>query len=286
MLDFDQEWTIAHLERVLPSASEGANQWYAAWHGYVHYEEPWPFVLPTLTGAYSNAIARIGMLRRSGGSNDRPDERLTEHLIGLYWKGAIDLNAPGNLIEKFFTRTDGGLRAHAIRFVGRALIQTPADKLNSRVVARLVLLWEWRWATLRTQNAASAEIADELVAFGAWFASRAFEPEWAAQHLREALAMAGRTEPARQVIGYLAELAPGMPLLAAECLRNIDPTKGEFWRIAVWGEAARSALQAILASDDRSARRMAESIIGRWVARGHTEFLSLLMADRGAGGSE
>jgi hypothetical protein len=270
-------WAEGYANRIDPLL-------YAAWHGYVHYEEPWPFVLPALAGAYAEAIARTGTRLRLGGSSDRPDERLAEHLMELYWRGAIDLSTPGNLIEQFFARADGGLRAHAIRFIGRALIRTPTNELDSGLIVRLVLLWDWRWSAVRSQAAAPAEVADELVAFGAWFASRAFEPEWAGRHLRDALAMAGRTEPVRQVVAYLAELAPRMPMLVAECLRNIDTTKGEPWRISLWEEAASLALQAVLASDDPGARRLAESVVGRWVARGHTEFPRLVAADQVTGG--
>jgi hypothetical protein len=280
LLHLDQEWTTAHLERVLPVAPEASEQWQAAWHGYVRFEQPWPFVLPALVGAYWEAITRIGARLPSGRSSDRPDDRLAEHLMGLYWQGAIDLNVPGNLVERFFTSAGPRLRAHAVRFVGRALIQTAAEKLKPETVARLVVLWEWRWATLRDRGQATGDAADEMVAFGAWVASRAFDSRWAFQYLRDALAVVGRTEPVRQVVAYLAELAPQMPTLVAQCLQNIDLREGQPWRISLWEQPARLALQAVLASDDPAARRIAEAVVGRWAARGHTEFLKLLTAER------
>jgi hypothetical protein len=70
-----------------------------------------------------------------------PKERLTEHLMVLYWRGKLNLT--DTILECLFERAPDNLRGHALSFIGRELFNSK-EEIPTSTLERLKILWERR----------------------------------------------------------------------------------------------------------------------------------------------
>jgi len=138
-----------------------------------------------------------------------------------------------------------------------------------------VALLEKRLNVVRTAPGTSAE---ELIDFGWWFASGAFDDKWSVSQLKEVLKLTGTVEPDHIVMKRLVEIARQMPVDAVECLGMIVEGDKEGWRVHGWIEDARTLLVTALKSPDEKAKQAAIDLIHRMGSRGYLQFRNLLSA--------
>lgn len=280
----DPEWVRGHLALLLPADATEKARRDALWDAYAQWSQPHPDALPVLELSYRAAVERTGADRGTRHIGEGPDDRLAEHILTLYWWGAILLEESTGLVAHFFAHADAARRRHAIHFAGFSLFHT--DKpVAVEPIERLRRLWEWRFpqvegvlvsAEERDGEAARAARA-ELEEFGWWFASGAFDPAWALAQLERVLMLTGRVELDHAVAEQLEDLSGSHPAEVLRCLRAVDFTgNGERWSIHSWLERGPAILGRVLANGSDPVRAETRKLVNRIVAAGHLEFRALL----------
>jgi hypothetical protein len=280
----DPHWITSHRSQLFPDAPEDQPRRSALWDAFTQWSEPHPEALTVLEPEYRAAIDRT-LGPREGHRHEEPEDRLAEHIVSLYWWGAIPLDSPDNLMVYFFEHADSRRRAHALQYVGFSLFHRE-DEVDPDALERLRRLWDWRAAhLLRTlgdgqaqpPSSARAVALRELREFGWWFSARAFEPDWALERLAEVLRVAGTVESDHAVVEYLVELAATHPGRVIACMQGVDYSGGgEPWTAHSWIEQFAAILTPTLADTDPETRRKAREVVNRAVAAGHVGFRDLL----------
>jgi hypothetical protein len=224
-------------------------------------------VFPILRDEYRHAVTEVGQL--DDPSRRSLNERLAEHLMVLYLRGQTELQ--DELLAGFFERVPEATRQHALRFVGRVLYDN--SDLEATLKARATALWENRTGDL---NVATAPTHLELAAFGWWFAASSLDAQWRITELERVLSRHPAVEPDHVVFDQLLALIPQYPLPVLVCVRKMIEGTLDRWEVFSWRQALREILEAALQSDNSEAMRNARAIIGLLVARGETEYRTLL----------
>jgi len=204
---------------------------------------------------------------RKVGLGERPSEHLAEHIMAYYWRGELTL-AKDDLVVAFFEAANPNLRGHGLEWLGRVLADLK-EPLSNDVWNRLMALWEWR----ASQTSIAAE---ELQAFGWWFASGRLDQEWALEVLQMLLARSVLPQPDHFVAERLAAIAEGYPVVAVQCLdRMVDLASGG-WSIHGWLDSARKILEVGLKSTNKEANERSERVIHKLGALRFRDFRDLL----------
>lgn len=274
----DAEWVKAVREALFPEDETLLPLRLAVFDTFVLYGWKTAAVVETIPEEYTAAIRRAGT-NRGTRRGEEPDRHLADHLMSLYWQGVIPLTGEPGLIREFFSTVPGELRKRAIHYVGWSLFRTEKP-VPPEPLARLRELWEWRAAELEAQIAAdvAADAArGEMAEFGWWFASRAFDLDWASPHLQAVLRRLGSTEWGQEVAEYLADVVDERPREVLATLGLFDPGGGgEVWSVDYWLEHAITILRRCLRDEDDAVRGAAAELINRWVAHGHLRLRELL----------
>lgn len=261
----DSEWTVSRLPKFFPAEPQHRDLLDTTWETYVIFNQPYNNIFNILRDEYRRAIDRIGTATGEKRYSRDPDDRLAEHLMLLYARGQVSFDDTDGLFAHFFQKAPGDVRGHAIWFVGRDFNEIEGE-VPSEVLERLQVLWTYRINEARNSES-KAPYVSELSAFGGWFASGKFDDSWAITQLRDALRLAGSTEPYHMVLERLAKLATSMPALAVECLGlMVEGDKKRRYTYS-WHEHMRAILEAAIDSQDETARQSARALIDRLLAR-------------------
>jgi hypothetical protein len=285
----DADWVTQNAHLLLPNDVAHEERRDALWRAFVRWAPPHQDALGVLEPFYRAAIQRIGSERDSRDAEEA-DNHLAEHLVTLYWWGAIALRSPNNLLEHFFARADARRRIHAMKHIGYSLYHTPKPA-HEVPVDLLMRLWEWRApllidvATSRVgieQEEAAGAAREELQQFGWWFAAGACEPVWSLTELAKVIQVSGTVELDHAVTEQLASYAALYPQLAVRCLLAVDFSGGsEPWSIHSWVQHFPAIVGAAFRSDDDTAKQLAREAVNRAVASGHVELRGLLAEENG-----
>ena len=260
----DAAWAKGIAESIFPREDGLRRWWWAAWSTYVQFTAAYDNIFALLRDHYALAIKRLD----EGPATDNRDhtaEHLGSHLIIFYWRGLLSLE-PQDLLWKYMQRATPDLRAAAIAFVGRSLLNSPGDVPTS-ILCRLRALWDARMlAAVESKN--KSLFKKELGSFSFWFSSGKFDNDWAIRQLKEVIQLVS-VEPVQAftVIKRLAQIAPGMPAAAIECLELIvaAPAKSGFYFHGM--QEVRDILEAARSSGDveiiNNARRVASVLAER-----------------------
>jgi hypothetical protein len=275
---FDGEWIRGNREQLFPEGEDALPLRRALFDTFLKFGWKTPDVVETIPEEYGAAIERAASDCETRHLGAEPDEALADHLMTLYWQGFLPLEGDEGLVGQFFSTVPDTLRKRAIHFIGWALFGTE-DPVDQECVDRLRDLWDWRSERLfeQTEGPDSEAVRKELFEFGWWFASRAFDLDWAFTHLQRILRLEGAVEWDHEVASYLRDLAQDRPRDVVDTLALFDPTGGgEIWKIRHWLEHARGILQQCLKDDDPGVRQSAVDLVNRWVAGGHLDLRELL----------
>jgi hypothetical protein len=204
--------------------------------------------------------------------HDTIDSKLGEHLVILYWRGALDRE----LVETYFARADDELAADLMTFVGHALRNTPGDAPAS-ILERLQGLWEWR-ASTTIEDPNHHEL--ELRAFGTWFASAKFDSEWATSTLDNIVELVGAPTHGHLVAIRLAEAAQLNPIAAVRIFSRMLKRQENEWDYVGWRDEARAILQAALDSNEDEAAEHLAAAVDFYVQHGELQFRDLISRTR------
>ena len=187
----DKEWVISNLKKILPSTPEQARYRESAWNTYIVFCGAYQSVFELLSDEYLFEINRIPELKQREGTNQSSDpiNRLGEHLMVLYWQGALRDPNNSNHLADFFRLAPIKARENAVNFIGRALKNDDKKEIPPIILERLVKFWNWRKSyDIETTR-------DELTEFGWWAISGKFEPDWMLSELEWVLRTTDWIEP-------------------------------------------------------------------------------------------
>ncbi len=274
----DEAWAAQNVGRIFPADEDRFLYWEAAWEAYVSFCPPYDSALNLLKEEYRRAVARLAEQ-----SPDRQHpmlawQRLAEHLMVYYLRGRLGID--DELLQEFFNTARAELRSVALRFVGRSsyTIEDRAPRpldppMAAEAVDRAMALWEARIAAAEAAEDRSA-FAPEMVEFGWWFVSPAFDPEWALIHILRALRLAGSVESGHLVGRRLAELVSARPEQVVEVLDLMMKGQSDDW-LVLGEESVIEVLRSALSGPEQ-VREKAEQITHGLGARGYRQFRSVL----------
>lgn len=257
LIAFDEHWCRANLRNVFPRGKRHHVLRTAAWNTYLKFHQPCTPVFRVLKSEYRYAIRQLGVaLSTEGPFGDSADD-LAEHLMTYYWWGRIDLRPENSLVKEFFQRASDKLRASAIRFIGWSFWRAD-EEIPHDVIARLVLLWNWRMEQIRSAQAAD-EFKEELPEFGWWVTCGKFPHEWVLTHLREVIRLAGRINMQGDAFESMANDMDTYPDLVLDCLEAIldASTEWDEWKLSPIVKPAQQILGAALENESMHARALA-----------------------------
>jgi AIG2 family protein len=274
LVSLDSDWVTRNVNLIFPKENGLEKYYTVAWESYVGWSPAYEMVLPILGQEYAAAIDRIGIAPGGEGrARTNPDERLAEHLMILYARGAIKLD-DGGLMIQFFEKASPGLRAHAIWSIGSGFSQTK-DEIAPQLLERIKILWMWRLEQGKTNIESNR---NELQQFGWIFISGKLDDEWCLTALRDTLRISSGINADSQVVETLAKLAPANLTTAVDCLRLVIDSIRDHWKISYWDGHIRSILSAALQGDDFDVAENAKDLVNRLAARGNRQFETLLPA--------
>ena len=192
----------------------------------------------------------------------------------LYWRGKILFGDSDKMLELFFSNASDELRADAIGFAGRAVINSD-DPIPDEISARLVDLWDRRMAAIR----ASGEVQNyqqELSAFGWWFRAPQLDDQWSIDSLLAVLPMIKTIECDSHVVERLSDIAQTHPYESIHALRLMTEQDEHGWSMGLWRDAARIVLDTALHAGDDAAKQEATNLINYLAARSDRQFVDLL----------
>ena len=274
LLQLDPQWVSKNLAKIFPEEEILRDMRSAAWVSYITFCNPYDNVFDLLRLEYRRSIELIGAESRERQYLEKPEGRLAEHLMTLYWRGKLDLEDQEGLIARFLMKAPDQLRAHAIEFVGHSL-RNSEELIPPRILERLKALWDWRMKAA-SGTVQSVSHINEFSAFGWWFSSKRFEETWAIAQLEWVLKQNGSIEALQLVVEYLSELSIGFPLSVLVCLDLLIQDNHETWWIAGLREHVHWILTNALNSQDMNGQQGAKDLINRLAANGYSEFLNLI----------
>ncbi len=267
LMRLDLEWTTRNLQRIFPRNQEFQELRDSAWEGYITTYDPYNNIFPMLREEYSYAIERIDASTPERQNRSRANERLTEHLLILYWSGLLKLGESDLLLERFFAKAPAYNQQAFMRKIGWWL-RDENCKVDTDLLERLQKLWEWRVREVRNALPTDSKSSD-LKWFRWWFASRKFNSNWAIAQLMEVLRLAKQIDFDKDVLHHLVTLASSMPLATVECLGLMaDSIQGDKWFLSSDQDYSRAILSTALQTGDEETRKAAKELINRLLARG------------------
>jgi hypothetical protein len=271
LITLNAEWASRNVKRIFPAAGDD-RYWAAAWNTYVTTNSAYSAALERLGYAYSRAIDSLAEDTEPEGGLGDPREGLARHVIAFVWQGNLTLE--DEVAARFFDVAPSPLRAHAIGYAGRVMLNT-TNPVPEEVIDRLRLLWEARLALLTALGQVDSAKA-ELEAFGWWFYAGRFPPAWALAQLVWVLERFHSVEMPSSVVERLAAIANVYPADAAKCISLLIQGEPSYWEVRHWTADAKVVLTAALSSGDAGGIEEANRAINELARRGHMGFRDLL----------
>jgi len=226
-----------------------------------------------LTFVKTRAVAEIGE-DRVGRHTGTPKQSLVEHLMAYYWREHLELDGDDRILEDFYRRAPGGLRGHALWFIGRSAAGWN-EEVPPRVMERLRILVDRRVAAAEHSDQ-PATFERELSHFGWWFTSKKFEDRWSVETLLRVLRITKKAQDEIDLMKRLAELSPEYPIECVECLGLLIEGDRERWILVGTEADALSLVKAALESQRPEPVHAAQRLAQHLIAKGHYSFRTLL----------
>ncbi|MBW3590277.1 MAG: thioredoxin domain-containing protein [Actinobacteria bacterium] len=261
MLMLDPNWGNSKLRQVFPTDPKLEYLRDAAWEGHISFCPPYDYLLDVLGEDYERAVTLIDRFNERPANVPTPESRLAEHLMVFYLRGRLALDRYG-LLQQFFASAHPKLRRHALAFIGRSLQgqQGQQGKVPRDLLLRMRTLWERRLAAAKKARAPE-DYADELSAFGWWFASGKLDDSWSLSQLSSVLEMGVKLDGAVPVVARLKELDESFAERAVNCLGMILSSEQDSTSLLALAEDARTILTNAMGSADQDVRNAAIELL-------------------------
>jgi hypothetical protein len=250
----DHAGTIFGLENGLTNPSTGFG--WIAWNAFLVWTQPFFEYYQILQSQYSFAVEHTSNIMINANSHRDPVQRLGEHLIVLYGRGHLSMDAGEGLLRRFVANAAPEIRCHAIEFVGDTLSREEA--LSADIIKRFQELWDYYWPEFG-QHDVSVKPKNRI---GSWFECRQFPSDWYLQRLYSFVEKAKSAEIDRPVIETLLGFARNDVAKAIAILDRMLIAAEKSWRLWTWREPVKKILELGMKAD-RPVREHTEKIIDR-----------------------
>lgn len=270
ILLIDRSWTLAHIQTIFP-AGEFTNPLYAAaWNSYLLHVQAFNDPMKVLAAQYKEALSHLGEVKQTS-RTDR-DKRLVQQLMLFYWRGV--LTSSDDLFVLFWKSAPPIYRGEALDFIGRS-IRSEKNELEPDIRERLETLWENRLAL--AQSAVNKDdFADEMSAFGWWFASGKFDSLWSSEQYLKALEIGTKAQSDYFVAERLVEIVNTLPIQVIRILAKLALSDEPRWFVFGNKDEITKVLSTALNCGEEVVQQEAQELINRLVAKGHVDFGDLL----------
>jgi len=207
----------------------------------------------------------LGQIKTKKRFSKEVDERITEHLMMLYWTGKITLE--DEILKQFYATASEDLRYMALDFVGRTFRKNEGE-IPSAIIERVQRLWENRLAVIKNSHVVASK---ELNGFGWWFTSGIFPEKWSMENLLEALKLAEKMYPDTQVIESLESFVPTMPEQVIEAISLLVDGDKEGWRVLHSKETIRKIIEEINKTHNQQAKEKAKELANKLITKGFVD---------------
>ena len=263
----DREWVQKNVAKIFPKESSQKAHWIAAWGAYLR-NRVYDTTFEVLKDEYRRAFSLLTDEPLKGPRVIDIDRRMPHHLMTAYAYGLAD----EDLIEAFFNEASVHVRAEAIHFIGRGILQKripdspQALKLQMK---RFRELWDKR---LDVENPS----VEELREFGWWFARIPFDKEWTINSLLNTLkATKGDIQQPDEIIEELKEYSGDFPMLTISALNSIAQADERGWGIHIKIDDYCHIIQEVIKSSSEEAKKIAAELIDFLGRRGFTDLKDL-----------
>jgi len=267
------EWVKDNMALLFPREPKRKPLRDAVWNTYLIYGgQLRRNVVGFLRDIYREEIKALEGAQIGEKSRESPSERLAEHAVIIYlWE---EHNLDGDtLINLFLSVAPPHLITHVMDFIGRDVFRS--KEVDPGIIGRMQALWDWR---VKRGCGYEKMNKDELAAFGWWFASEKFEPDWALRNLAETLKMTPINASNLQAVEYLSDLYSSYPAEVMRCLQLFVHVNSDPWffvssrkQKGVW-----TILDQGMVAEDAAIRDKAEEIVHLLGSKGHLEYRELL----------
>jgi hypothetical protein len=245
----DEQWATNAKQRIFPDDASHSVLREAAWSSYVIFCPPYNSIFGILRDQYASAVERLRDARppwRWIGGSATQDERLAEHLLTFYWRGLIDLNDEGAILEHLFDNASSEVCAYAVEFIGRNVQEI--DSVPVEPLRRLQDFWEWRIGVAEAQRTEARQI--EVASFS-WMADADVIPsDWRISQLERVLQIGGSLRHEQVVLSAMSKLANLYPRRAVRVLRLFLEREKRGWTIGAAQDEILSILRTCKESGD------------------------------------
>jgi hypothetical protein len=248
---------------LFPTATTGGADRKSLWCSFLKWNRPTSSVFRALVEHYTYAVDALFT------GDFLFANELGTHLVWLAAWGEVEISAPNNLLALFVRVAPGVARGHALADLGHALERAERGTVPGADVERLKGLWSW-WE----KASGATDSQEDLAAFGWWFSSPLFEPEWALQALARVLAVSAELDWEHEVATKLAALASSHPVATMECLTPF--ASEQVLRLSRTVANVHTALAALVTVPETRSR--ARTLAASLVARGFLEFRDIALA--------
>jgi hypothetical protein len=278
MLWLDRDWVVDHREELFPASELRREYSRAVWETYLVYGRPYTVALDLFADQYARSIDDLPAEGAEGARRRDVAFRVAEHLMTYYWQESLPFEDRDGHLRRFFERAGPETRQYALEFIGRSLMSS--GDVPPEALALIRKLIEWRIGVVRQAAAVGEQpsSAAELRAFGWWFASSKFQPDWALQALLDVLRLGTQVEPAHMVAKQLVSLADNHPLQVAEVLRLMIELGRREFAVSGWQEEARDLFDKLGRVEDARVRSFVTAAVDALLAQGYVEFRGLMPA--------
>jgi hypothetical protein len=260
-------WVETCIPSIFPVRSADEALFKAALEGYLS-NRVYPDLIGILKDVYFHAIELLGKteLESSHGVGDI-QERLPQHLMVVY----IHESQFDDLIESFFNLAPATIRAEAINFIGRNVLEQLSSMPDHEFVkSRVWALWDKRLTS------ANKDDIEELKEFGLWFARTPFDQKDTIDKILKTLqATNGTIEADFEILEGLASLKK-YPLESITILKLIAEGRQEHQGYSYKLEEYKTIIEFVKNSGDTQAVLIADDLIHFMGSKGFTDFRGLL----------
>lgn len=184
----------------------GSSDHLTLWRVFIKWNRASAASYRILESSYELALGNLGI-------EEEHDIELGKHLAHLAIRGECDFRKNNSQLQRFVKRAASSVRSRTLRSIGWA-IRKDEGPISDDLQYRLCALWDW-WVP---HSLASGDPSD-LSAFGLWFTTHHFDPEWLLAELERALkATHGTIYWDHEVIEKLVGLADDYPAATAAAL--------------------------------------------------------------------
>jgi hypothetical protein len=270
----DRSWLAINSDKIFDlraiETDYGKTHGWAAWNAFLIWVQPHIEFYRLFKPQFTHTVEQSFSVKPLQESDERPMDRLGEHLMLLYGRGQLGLNDDAGLLKEFLTRSTHEFRFHAIEFVGISLVGE--KKVPQDVIERFMKLWDWFWP-VTAKEAGSIPSARRL--FGYWFHCGKFPEDWCVRQFEEFVQVVGIPDPDYDIVEQLAEVGDANILPAIRALDRMIRADKEGWRTYGWRQNAKKLLLRAM-KPDNAERGRALQLINYLGRRGYAEFGELL----------